>query len=160
MIIAGNRQHAAMFRRARHIGVTEHIARAIDPRPLAIPDAEHAVELAFATHFSLLAAPQGGGGQVLVQPRLKLDVARFQERRRRHELVIDRTDGRTAIARHIARGVEACPAVPLRLHERQPHDGLGACQEHRRFVEIIFVIETVHEQLLAPVDKSQNLREA
>ena len=80
MIVAGNGQHAAMVRGARHVGMAEHVARAVNARPLAIPDAEHAIEAAFAAHLRLLRAPQRGGRQVLVEARLELDVAWFEQR--------------------------------------------------------------------------------
>ena len=57
------------LRRAGEIGVAEHVAGAVDAGPLAVPDAEHAIELAFAAQLGLLRAPQRGGGEVLVEAR-------------------------------------------------------------------------------------------
>ncbi len=39
------------------IGVAEHVAGAVDARPLAVPHAEHAIVLALAAQLRLLRAP-------------------------------------------------------------------------------------------------------
>ena len=66
MIIAGDRQHAAGRRGAAGIGVAQHITGPVDARRLAVPDAEHAVIVALPGQPHLLGAPDGGGGQFLV----------------------------------------------------------------------------------------------
>ena len=71
VVVAHQRQHAAVLRGAGEIGVTEHVAGAIDARALAVPDAEHAVVLALAAQFRLLGAPQRGGGKLLVDAGLE-----------------------------------------------------------------------------------------
>ena len=43
-----------MLGRAGKIGVTERVARAINARPLAVPDGEDAIVFALAAHFRLL----------------------------------------------------------------------------------------------------------
>ena len=43
MVVAGQHQHAAMGRGAGGVAVLQRIAAAVDPRPLAVPDREHAV---------------------------------------------------------------------------------------------------------------------
>jgi hypothetical protein len=57
MVIARHDEDAAMRRCAGGIGVAEHIARTVDARPLAVPDAEDAVIGALAAHFRLLCTP-------------------------------------------------------------------------------------------------------
>ena len=76
MVVAHQRQHAAMLGGAGEIGVAEHVAGAVDAGPLAVPDGEHAVVLAFAAQLRLLGAPQRGGGELLVDAGLEQDVAR------------------------------------------------------------------------------------
>jgi hypothetical protein len=71
VVVAHRHQDAAMVRGAGHVHVAEHVARAVHARPLAIPKPEDAVELALATQFRLLAAPERGRGEVFVQTRLK-----------------------------------------------------------------------------------------
>ena len=159
MIITRNGDNAAVLRRARHIGMTKDVARTVNPRTLAIPDAEHPIEAAFATHLRLLAAPQGSRREVFVEPRLKLDVARVQQRLGRHEMIVDSAYGRTTIAGHIARRIEPGLAVRFRLHEGKTHDRLRARQKHRRFREVVFVIETVHGRFVASDCKIRNLHQ-
>ncbi len=43
VVVARNRDHAAVLGRAGHVGVLEHVRAAVHPRALAVPDAEHAV---------------------------------------------------------------------------------------------------------------------
>ena len=45
VVVAGERDHAAVLRGAGHVGVLEDVGAAVDARALAVPDAEHAVEL-------------------------------------------------------------------------------------------------------------------
>ena len=56
------------------VGVAEDVARTVDARALAVPDAEHAVVLALAEELGLLRAPERGGGEVLVEAGLEADV--------------------------------------------------------------------------------------
>ena len=79
MIVAGEHQHAAMFRGAGEIGVLEHVAAAVDAGALAVPHREHAIELGAGVQVDLLRAPDGGRREVLVEPRLELDVRARQE---------------------------------------------------------------------------------
>ena len=74
MIVARNRENAAMPRRAEHVGVLEGIARAIYARPFAVPDAENAVIVCARKQPRLLAAPDCCRRQLLVDARLKNDV--------------------------------------------------------------------------------------
>jgi hypothetical protein len=78
MVVAHEREHAAMPGGAGHIGVAEHVAGAVDPRALAIPQAEDAVILALAANLSLLRAPDGSGRKLLVEARLEDDVGLLQ----------------------------------------------------------------------------------
>ena len=79
MIVAGERQHAAMPRGAGRIGVLQHVDRTVDAGALAVPDAEHAIDLGAGKQSDLLAAPHGGRRQVLVQAGNKGDVVRCKE---------------------------------------------------------------------------------
>ena len=74
VVVAHQRQHAAVVRRAREIGVAQHVAGAVDAGAFAVPEAEHAVEAAFAAHLRLLRAPKRRGGKLLVEAGLEHDV--------------------------------------------------------------------------------------
>ena len=67
-----------MLRRAGGVGVLEHVAAAVDARALAVPHREHAVVLRAGEQVDLLRAPDGGGGEVLVDARLEPDVAALE----------------------------------------------------------------------------------
>ena len=143
MVITGNGDDTAMGRGAGHVGVAEHIARTVNARSLAIPDAEDAIELAFAAHLRLLRAPQGGGGEILIEPGLELDVAGFKNRSCCHELIVHRANRRTAIAADIARRVEAGLPVTLRLHQHQAQNRLRSAQEQPGDRQVVKVRKTV-----------------
>jgi hypothetical protein len=83
MVVAQQRQHAAMARGARDIGVAEHVAGAVDAGSLAVPHAEHAVIGALAAHLGLLRPPQRGRRQIFVDGRLEHDVAGLEHLARR-----------------------------------------------------------------------------
>ena len=69
VVVAGQRQHAAVLRGAGRIGVLERVDRAVDARALAVPDAEHAIDLGAGKQTDLLAAPHRGRREVLVEAR-------------------------------------------------------------------------------------------
>ena len=66
------------LRGAGHVGVLEDVAAAVHARALAVPDAEHAVELGVREEVELLRAPDRGGGELLVDAGLEHDVLRRQ----------------------------------------------------------------------------------
>ncbi|MNZ93361.1 hypothetical protein D3C78_1124230 [compost metagenome] len=75
VVVAGDGQHAAMLGCAGHVGVLEHVGAAVHARALAVPDAEHAVELlGVGIDVELLRAPDGGGGEFFVDAGLEHDV--------------------------------------------------------------------------------------
>lgn len=133
MIVAGHDQHAAVFRGAGGIGMAEHIARAVDAGAFAIPHAEHPIEGPFAAHFGLLGAPEGGGGQILIEAGLEFDVSGLEERGGLPEGLVDAADGGAAIARDIGRGVEPRLLIKRFLHQHEAHHGLGAGDIDRGF---------------------------
>ncbi len=141
VVVAHQRQHAAVLRRAGEIGVAKHVAGAVDARALAVPEPEHAVELALAAQFGLLRAPQRGRGDVLVDAGLELDVVLVERTLRADELLVEGAERRAAIAGDVACGVDAGAAVALLLHEAEPHDRLEAGDEDPALGEIVFVVE-------------------
>ena len=132
VVVAHRHQDAAMGRGAGHVGVPHHVAGAVDAGALAVPQAEDAVVLALAPQFRLLAAPERGGGEILVQARLERDLRRLEHFRRRAAICRSTApSGRAAIAGHVAGGVQPRRLVPRALHQHQPHQRLRAVQQHR-----------------------------
>ena len=72
MVVAGQRDHAAVRRGAGRVGMLERIQRTVDAGALAVPDAEHAIDLGAGKHADLLAAPHRGRRQILVEARLRI----------------------------------------------------------------------------------------
>ena len=141
VVVAHQGEHAAVLGGAGVVGVAEHVAGAIDARALAVPDAEHAVVLAFAAQLGLLRAPQRRGGQVLVQAGHELDVVRLQQALGAQHGRLQRGDRRAAVARHVAGRVQPRLHVAGPLGQHQAHDGLGAGQDLAAPVEGVFVVE-------------------
>ncbi len=141
VIVAHQRQHAAVLRGAGEIGVAEDVAGAVDARALAVPHGEHAIELAFAAQLGLLRAPDGGGGEVFVEPALEADVAFFELPLGADELLVEAGERGAAIAADEAGGVAPGAAVELLLHQAQPHQRLEAGDEHATLAEVVLVVE-------------------
>ncbi len=141
MVVAHQRQHAAMLRGAGEIGVAEHVAGAVDARALAVPHGEDAVVFALAAQFRLLRAPDRGGGEVLVDAALEADVGFLQERCGAQELAVEAAERGAAIAGDIAGGIEAVAAVELLLHQAQADQRLEAGNEDAALAEIVFVVQ-------------------
>ena len=141
VIITHRHDHPAVGRGACHVHMAHHIARAINPRPLAIPQAKHTIVFAFTAQFGLLAAPQGCRGQIFVQPRLKGDLRLRQQLFGALHLHIDGAKRRSAIACDISGCVQPRRRIARALHQHQAHKRLRAVQQHRRFAQIITVIQ-------------------
>ncbi len=141
MVVAHQGKDAAERRSAGEIGVAQRVAGAVDARPLAIPQGEDAVVTALAAHLSLLRAPDGGGGEVLVEAWFEGDV-RFGKRRTGGEQVgIEATERRAAVTRDEACRVEPGPPIDLALGEQNAHHRLRAGDEHAIFGKVVFVGE-------------------
>ena len=119
----------------------EHIARAIDARRLAIPDAEHAIELRARKQVRLLRAPHSRRPQILVQPLPELHVMRIHQLGRRADLLVVSPERRTPVARDETRRIKArFPVEPLAV-QRQAHKRMYAGHEGPAALEQIFVVE-------------------
>ena len=141
VVVAHQRQHAAVFGGAGQVGVAKHVAGAVDAGAFAVPHGKDAIELAFAAQLGLLRAPHRGRGKVFVDPALKTDVALFQKRAGAVELGVERAQRRSAIAGDEARRVEAVAAVQLLLHQAEPHQRLKSGDENAAVAEVVFVVE-------------------
>ena len=136
MVVAHQCEHAAARRGAREIGVAEDVAAAVDARSLAVPEPEHAVETALASHLRLLRAPDRGGREFLVEAGLEMDVVGLEQVLQPRELQIEAADRRAAVAGDEAAGIEPSAAVALLLRDQQPRDRLRARQQHRRLRQV------------------------
>ena len=141
VIVAHQADHAALRIGASHVAVAEDVAGAVDARPLAVPEREDAVMLAFAAQARLLRAPDRGRGEVLVEARLEDDVRGSQRLGRSHQLLVEPPERGAAIAGNEAGGVEPGQPVALALHQQHAGDGLRTGEEDLSLVEIVFVVE-------------------
>ncbi len=123
------------------IGVAKHVARTVDARALAVPEAEHAIELALAAQFGLLGAPERGCGEFLVDAGLELDVGASELAAGAHELLVEAAERRAAIAGEIAASVEAGGAVARFLHQASADQRLITGHQDAGLRQIVFVVE-------------------
>src|SRR5437867_5132283 len=100
MVVAREHQHAAVLGRPGEVRVLEHVAAAVDPRPLAVPHREHAVVLGAGIKIDLLAAPDRGCREVLVQSGLELDLRASEEFLGAPQRNVESSQWRSAIARY------------------------------------------------------------
>src|SRR5690606_35263104 len=117
------------------------VAGAVDTRALAVPQAEDAIELALAAQFGLLGAPQRGGGEFLIEPRLELDVGSGKMLAGTNELLVETAKRRAAIAGQETAGVQAGAAVALLLHQNGADQGLIAGDQDMCLVQVVLVVE-------------------
>ena len=74
VVIAGERDRAALGRRAGEIRVAQRVGRSVDAGPLAVPDAKYAIDRRSRKVVQLLGAPNRRRGEVLVEARAEDDV--------------------------------------------------------------------------------------
>jgi hypothetical protein len=128
-IVAPEREHPAVAPDSGEVGVLEDVTGPVDAGALAVPDAEHAVVLGLREVVGELAAVDGGGAQVLVQPRDEHDVVLAEQRLVALQREIEAAQRRAAVARDQGGGAEAAAAIGAVLVERQSHQRLDARQE-------------------------------
>ena len=113
MVVAGDRQHAAMLVRAAHVGAVEaHRPMRSTPGPLPyhMPYTP-STRLPGKASISWRAV-QHGRGEVLVDPRLEADVVRRHQLLLHPQLPVQPTQRRAAIAGHQCGGVQPGRAGP------------------------------------------------
>jgi len=141
MIVAGDRQHAAMGRGPRGITVLQHVGRAIDAGTLAVPDGEDAIDGRAWVDIDLLAAPDRGRCQILVDAGLEMNTMLFQVAPRLPQRVVVDAQRRAAIPRDESAGIESGGDVALALHHRQANQRLYPREIDAAGLLGIFVVE-------------------
>ena len=146
VVVAGDGDHAAPGSGAGHVGVLEHVHAAVHAWALAIPDAEHAVELLLflgriAQH---LRAPDGGGAEFLVHAGLEHDVVLGEVLAGGLQHLVIAAERRAAVTADEAGRVLAGELVALLLQHRQAYQGLHATHEGVALVQGVFVVEGNH----------------
>ena len=130
MIVSGEDQHAAIGCGTRIAPVLQRVARTVHARTLAVPDAENTVISRIAEQADLLRTPNGGGAEILVDPRLEMDVMLFEQFGHLIERDVVSTERRPGVTRYEARSIEPCVDIALALHQRQADKRLRSRQEH------------------------------
>jgi hypothetical protein len=97
MVVADNYKHAAMRRGPIGVAVLERVAGPVDARALAVPEREHALDLARRVALDLLRAEDRGRGEVLVDRRLEADARDVEMLRGLPELLVDPAERRAAV---------------------------------------------------------------
>ena len=141
MVVAGQHQHTAVFGRAGIVRMLEDVAAAVDAGALAVPDAVDAIVLGAGIEMDLLGAPEGGRREVLVEAGLEFDMALLDEFLGLPQRLVEGAQGRAAIARDVATGVEPGGKVPLPLHQGQPTQRLGPGQIDPARLHYILVVQ-------------------
>src|SRR4051794_13922276 len=141
MIVAGERQHAAVLRSAGGVRVLEDVAAAIDAGALAVPHREDAVVARLGKKVELLRAPDRRRGQVFVDARLEADVVTLEMRPRAPQRLVEAAERRAAIAGDEAGGVDAGARVALALQHHEPDKRLRTGEKHAPALERVLVVE-------------------
>ncbi|MPM20908.1 hypothetical protein SDC9_67346 [bioreactor metagenome] len=136
VVVTRNRDHAAVLGGARHVGVLEHVRATVHARPLAVPDAEHAVVLlGVGIEIELLRAPHGGGAQLFVHAGLEDDVVVRQMLLGRPQGLVVIAQRRAAIAADETCRIQSIDSVALALQHGQAHQRLHTAHERPAMVQ-------------------------
>ena len=140
VVVAGDGQDAAMPGSAEGVGVADRVHASVHSRPLAVPQAEHPVVAGAGKQVDLLAAPDGGGRQILVHPGLEVDVVLVQPGFGLPERLVQAAHGGTAVAGDEPGGVQPGFKVALALHDGKPHQRLDAGQVGAGDIQRVLVV--------------------
>ena len=140
-IVPAQREHAAARIGADEVAVADRIGGAVDPRRLAVPDAEHAVEARAGQRPGQLRAPHRRGGELLVDRRLQGQLVLGGERAEAPDLTHEPRERRAGIAGDQRRGTQPRADVGAMLIEQDSHQGLHPREEDAAFREEVAVLE-------------------
>src|SRR5210317_1760041 len=119
----------------------EYIHAAVEAWPLAVPHAEDAVVFRARKQADLLAAPDRGHRQVLVDAGQEMNVVFFGEALRFPQRLVETAQRRAAVARNETGGVESAFEIALVLQDRQPDQRFDTGHEGAALVQRILVVE-------------------
>jgi hypothetical protein len=141
VVVADNGEHAAECGRACGIGMLEHVARAVDARRLAVPDAEQAIIFRAREQAELLAAPDGCGAEVFVQAFPEFDVMRVQPFLRGAQLLVISAKGRPTISGDKSGRVHIIAQIEAFSIKRQADQCLNTGHIRLALDKIVFVVQ-------------------
>jgi hypothetical protein len=119
----------------------EHIHAAINARAFAIPKTKYPVVEGAREHIVLLATPDSGCCQILIDSRLKMNVMPFQVGFCLPHGLVNAAQRAAPVPGHKACGIEPSGGVALVLQHWQPHQCFNACHIGTSLVEGVFVIQ-------------------
>src|ERR1700733_14874145 len=105
VVLTGERERAPLGRSAGQIGVPQRVGLSVNAWPLAVPDAEHAIDFRSRKVVQLLGAPNRRGGAVLVKAWAEHDVVLLALRRRAPQLNVVAPERGAAITGNIPASV-------------------------------------------------------
>ena len=123
--------------------MAQRVAGTVDPRPLAVPHGKHALDIAGRVQRRLLRAQYRGGAQILVHRGQEIDPRLLEPVAGVPHLEVEPAQGRAAITRDKARGVQPRRSVAPRLVQHDPHQRLRSGQEDPAGGSVIPVLQTV-----------------
>ena len=126
MVISRNGQYAAITGCAKGVGVLDHVHAPVDTGPFAVPHPEYPVEARARKQVGLLATPYRCGSEILVNPRLEVNVVGLELFCCFPHGLIDSTQWTAAVSRDEAGGVKPSLTVSLSLQHREAHQCLNA----------------------------------
>src|ERR1700722_17495140 len=125
MIVAGQCEYAAVPGGAGRIGMLERVEGTVDPRSLAIPNSQHAIDLGSRKQSDLLATPHSGRRQIFIQAGDEGDIVRLQKRLCPPQGVVVHAERGTTISRDKSGSIEILRAIPFALQHRQSYQSLN-----------------------------------
>ena len=119
----------------------DHIHAAIDTRAFAIPHAEHTIVPGAGKQIGLLAAPHGGGSEVLIYPGLEMDIVFVQPGFGLPHRLVYAADRGAAITGNESGSIQAALLVALVLQHGQAHQRFDAGHIGPCSIQCVFVVQ-------------------
>ena len=125
-VVTGNGQHPAVLVDPGRVGVTQGIAAAVDAGALAVPHADHTIDVGVLLEAELLAAPDRSCTEVLVDAADEADAVFHQDLGVGLVCLVHATHRAAPVAGDETGGVQAPGPVGPGLVEQHPHERLDA----------------------------------
>ena len=129
-IVARHSQDPAVSSYAGEVGVFEDIPRAVDSRTLPVPHPQHAVVFGFRHEVGELAAEDGCGPEVFVDPGHEHNLVAVEQLLVTSQQDVEPSQRRATIAGNEAGRVQPHPPVRPVLVQGNAHQGLQAAQDN------------------------------
>src|SRR5215510_4240951 len=141
MVVSAQNDGSTLGSGTTKVGMFKNITAAVNPWPLAIPDAVHTLNAGTWEQVHELASHHRRGTELFVDGWLVYDIVGLEELTGTCQRQIVASQRRPFITRNKSSGMQSCPRIATLLIESQAHQSLNTRKVYAPFGHGIFIVE-------------------